>query len=152
MKLWPVRASDTTCLLALLLVFCTGGCAPESAGPLCFPVTGTVTLDGRPLAEAIVLLVPIDIDPEAANAPRPMGITGADGSFALTTQLPHDGAPSGEYIVTVELRDKRLDGDELIRDGKNLLPDRYRDPAKSPFKFGVHESENTIPTLNLTTK
>jgi hypothetical protein len=35
------------------------------------------------------------------QAPRPFGTAGADGSFGLTTSRPGDGAPAGEYRVTV---------------------------------------------------
>jgi hypothetical protein len=66
-----------------------------------FPVSGKVVLGQSPVAHATVILHPVgDADP---NAVKPRGTTKADGSFTLTTYDGNDGAPAGEYRVTVEL-------------------------------------------------
>jgi hypothetical protein len=86
-------------LLSLLLVstFLLAGCGPK--GPTIIPVTGTVTLDGAPVAGASVMFKPIG---EGAGNPA-MGETDSQGKFRLTTQLdkPRDGALEGEHAVTV---------------------------------------------------
>jgi len=128
------------------------GCAGSHNGPQCFPTHGKILYDSQPLAEAMVVLHPLDPDPDDENNQRPIAITKADGTFELTTLQPKDGAPAGEYTITVELRDKRMDGDVEVRDGKNLLPARYRDPARSKLMYRVVEGDNDIPTLELTDK
>lgn len=143
--------------LACLLLACqfplvVAGCAKPPSGPLCFPVQGKVTLDSQPLAEAMVVFHPLAPDPEDANDQRPIAITRADGTFQLSTLKSQDGAPEGEYAITVELREKRMDGDTEIRDGKNLLPPHYRDPAKSKLTYRVIEGDNQIPILELSSK
>lgn len=100
----------------------------------------------------MVVLHPLDPDPEDANDQRPIAITTADGTFHLSTLKSGDGAPAGEYNITVELREKRMDGDTEVRDGKNLLPAQYRDPAKSKLSYRVIEGDNQIPTLELSSK
>ena len=139
-------------LLACQLLLFPCGCAKAPSGPLCFPTQGKVTLDSQPLAEAMVVLHPLDPDPEDANDQRPIAITAADGTFHLSTLKTRDGAPAGEYAITVELREKRMDGDTEVRDGKNLLPPHYRDPAKSKLSYRVIEGDNQIPTLELSSK
>jgi hypothetical protein len=110
-------------------------------------VRGTLVYNQRPLAEAMILLHPLD--PEATGFPKPLAYSDQDGRFEMTTLRSRDGAPAGRYTVTVELRELRPDGDELVRDGRNLLPNQYRDPATSGFQFEVFEEENEIPTLEL---
>lgn len=145
---WWLSSTLVVSLIDVLAI----GCAKPPNGPLCFPAHGKVLYDSKPLAEAMVVLHPVDPDPDAENDQRPIAITKADGTFELTTLQPKDGAPAGEYTITVELRDKRLDGDVEVRDGKNLLPARYRDPAQSKLMYRVVEGNNDIPTLELTSK
>jgi hypothetical protein len=114
---------------------------------VCYPVRGKLLYGNQPLAEAMVLFHPLD--PSAPQAPKPLGYSDQDGNFALTTLQPQDGAPAGEYAITVELRELKADGDQLVRDGRNLLPERYRDPATSGLRCEVFEGDNEIPTLEL---
>lgn len=58
------------------------------------PVTGFITLEGKPLAGATVRFVP--------EKGRPaVGTTGDDGRFRLTTFSANDGALPGRYRVTI---------------------------------------------------
>jgi hypothetical protein len=43
----------------------------------------------------------------AEKAPQPLGTTDAGGRFSLTMLKAGDGAPLGEYAVTIELREPR---------------------------------------------
>src|SRR6185369_11070031 len=62
-----------------------------------YPVEGKVVHKGKEINGAVVTFHPKDGDP--VTAIRPIGLTGEDGKFKLTTgQNP--GAPAGEYIVT----------------------------------------------------
>ena len=95
---------------------------------------------------------PLTSEPEADNYQRPIAITEADGRFQLSTLGTRDGAPEGDYVITVELRDLRIDGDTPVRDGQNLLPPRYQDPAQSNLRYHVIEGDNVIPTLELSSE
>ena len=65
-------------------------------------VTGTVTYDGKPLADATVAIMPDGGDGTAKNA---VGDTDAEGKFTLVTTFPDgelvDGAYSGTYTLRV---------------------------------------------------
>src|SRR5437016_1941611 len=76
---------------------CLASCARNPRKPV-FPVRGQVTVDGKPAAGATVFFYPVESDPDAI---APYGVTDANGSFTLTTYLTFDGAPAGEYVVTV---------------------------------------------------
>ena len=79
--------------------------------------------------------------------PRPLAYTDKGGNRATTLKPRMRSA--GDYAITVEWRDLKADGDEMVRDGPNLLPDRYRDPKKSGLQFTVVEGENEVAPLEL---
>jgi hypothetical protein len=65
-------------------------------------VQGAVTLDGKPLAGAMVTFLPSG---EKGGGRPAGGRTDADGSFRLTTFKADDGALPGHYRVTVVMPD-----------------------------------------------
>lgn len=117
--------------MAVLVAGC-GGARRE--GPETVKVTGTVTLDGKPLAGANVTF-----SPKVAGPPA-FGETDEQGRFSLQTFEPGDGAISGKYLVTVtkttsagrmEFEDQRAK-EEYLRQhpgessqAKNEIPDKY---------------------------
>src|SRR5262245_15325321 len=110
----PVRGNDSISIhwrrwglgvgtLALLLVTAFGVRAYWGGidRPALAPLTGHVSFDGQPAAGATVIFHPLEAP---ADAPRPTATVGTDGTFTLGTYQPGDGAPAGEYAVTVEWR------------------------------------------------
>jgi len=130
-----------------LMGCCLAGCSSGKKAPVCHPVHGTVTSKGKPLAEAVVVFHRVGGDVEGNQ--KPMAIAKADGSFDLTTYRSGDGAPPGEYAITVELRALTTGGEEPVRNGPNTLPARYAKPESSGFKYTVVEGDNQIPTLDV---
>ena len=63
------------------------------------PVRGAVFVDNKPATGAVVSFQPIG--DSNLGALRANGRIGDDGTFLLTTYVTADGAPAGEYIVTV---------------------------------------------------
>ncbi len=130
----------------ILLALCLAGCS-EDKTVTCFPVSGTVLLNNQPLAEATIVLHPAS---GVSETQRPIGETDATGRFTLTTIKPADGAPPGEYQVTVVQRALVQKGEEMIRDGANQLPARYAQAGTSQLKITVAEGTNEVPPLQLT--
>ena len=60
----------------------------------------------------------------------------------MTTYRPGDGAPLGLYAATVEYRELVQEGDEQIRNGRNLLPARYANPETSQLRCAVQAGVN----------
>jgi hypothetical protein len=73
---------------------------------------------------------------------RADAFTEADGSFVLSTYGPFDGAPAGEYSVTVELRRPLLDS--AGRPGKNTLPERYAKADATPLQAVIKEGGSEV--------
>src|SRR5262245_61947820 len=129
--------SRMTCRLlsrlgATLLLLSPLSCGSSTAQKKLFPVRGTVLLDGKPAEGALVTLQPTDASVGTAIAPR--GQVQADGSFAIATYKPGDGAPTGEYKVTIlwypaDARQRLMEGKPL----GNKFPSQYGDAKTSPL-------------------
>jgi hypothetical protein len=107
------------------ILTCALGCSKSKMPdrkPL-VPVRGAVFVDKRPAAGAVVSFQPRgNSNPGALRA---NGRVGDDGAFSLTTYVTADGAPPGDYIVTVYWADpsKKPPDDEESTD---LAPDLLR--------------------------
>ena len=65
-----------------------------------YPVHGRVLLDGKPMAGAMIILHPVgDI---GLNGLKPRARADADGWFKVYTYAIGDGAPAGQYAVTIQ--------------------------------------------------
>jgi len=101
-------------------------------------VSGTVTLDGKPLPYGEVLFAP-------ANGRVAKG-TVKDGHFTLRTYGVADGAVLGRHRVSVTAR-KMLEGSRSGAPGipqyaPSLIPEHYAAPATSGLEFEVTSGQN----------
>jgi hypothetical protein len=113
----------------LLLSLFPAGCG--DGRPNRVPVSGRVTIDGKPLPAGFIRVCP-------ANQRAATGAIGPDGRFKLTTFNPNDGCVVGKHCVTVA-------GSEV--QGAALLwhaPKKYCDMDTSRL-----EVEITGPTDNV---
>ena len=86
------------------------------------------------------------------EAPFPKAVTDAQGQFELTSFQPGDGAPAGNYVVTVVWRAGVADAttDPEMRDQQpDKLRGRFADPQSSPLKAEVLAKANELPPLEL---
>jgi hypothetical protein len=137
-----------------LISICVGlvaflGCGTGTDNPPTYPVTGTVTLKGKPVAGADIVFVPSTPDALAAFAK-----SDAEGKFAMRTFEPGDGAVTGSYKVKVMKLEQGdveetpvfdsteaeaeiyVEGDP-VKPPKNLLPPRYADHNVSGLTVSV---------------
>ncbi len=137
--------------MSILLLFLVGlaGCGSSTdANQLpVFPVKGQLAFHGKPASGAYVVL-----HPKAAVGSKvipPRGQVREDGTFSLSTYSADDGAPAGEYKVTVELHSivKQANGD--FSRGPNLVPKQYGNPKTSPLTVQIAEGENTLQPIVL---
>jgi hypothetical protein len=84
--------------LAVVLFLSAASCSNKGV-PL-YPVHGRVLLDGKPMAGAMVILHPVD--DVGLNGLKPRALADADGWFKIYTYSIGDGAPAGQYAVTVQ--------------------------------------------------
>ncbi|WP_437192166.1 carboxypeptidase-like regulatory domain-containing protein [Planctomicrobium sp. SH527] len=91
---FPLHA--TLCAIAMTFLGCGGGTEKASL-PNTVPVTGTIKLDGKPLAGATVVFVP----KSGTAGIECTGTTDAEGRYTLKQLRGGDGAPPGTYSVVV---------------------------------------------------
>lgn len=128
-----------TALAALTAVGCSSSSSQKDQKPV-FPVRGQVFYKGKPAAGAFVVFVPVQ-EPATPVDPRPQARVEQDGSFTLSTYGDKDGAPAGEYFVSVRWEGSADEGDRL--------GERYADPKKSLLGATVREGPNEIPAFKL---
>ncbi len=140
----PVRLRQTAAAgVALLMLVLVSGCSQQSAAPPVpvHPVTGQVTFNGKPAVGAAVVFHAKAAD---GQFPAPRAYTDSQGNYALSTFNGQDGAPAGEYAVTVELRAPVLKDGELVA-GPNVIPQPYGSPKTTKLQVRVAEGSNTVP-------
>ncbi|MFM7135619.1 MAG: carboxypeptidase-like regulatory domain-containing protein [Planctomycetota bacterium] len=117
--------------LALPVAFAclaAAGCSRSDRPPL-GRVGGSVTLDGSPLAGALVVFIP---DGPGRSA---LATTDVAGRYELTYLRDIAGANYGSHTVRITTATEE-------RGGKEILPDRYH--VKSELKATVQPGSNTL--------
>lgn len=98
-------------LLVLLQALFLVGCSGSSNPPV--PVSGKVLLNKKPVDGAVITFLSKDGGRSASAR------TEADGSFKLTTVNTGDGAPPGEYVVTIAKQESKVStADVDVSNGK----------------------------------
>lgn len=136
-------------LMAVSLTVGLAGCGGSSSTPT-HPVRGKVLFDGKPPANALVVLHPLGDTQK--DSPRPRAKVEPDGTFTVGTFDAKDGAPAGEYAVTVQLWLSSATGkggwqDEALP--RNQLPGRYSLTSTSGLRARVTTGENELPVFEL---
>ena len=135
-------------LLTIPLLAAGCGGAGEAHTPV-HPVRGTVLLDGKPFARATVIFQPAapqGKSPEDPASASRVAETDDQGRFALSTYQADDGAPAGEYVVTVNSAPpasvEDTDGNPPTAPRPTARLAKYAVPSTSPLKYTVKDGEN----------
>lgn len=117
------------------------GCAEKRVEV--FPALGKVAFQGRPPVGATVVLHPVNAQNDDF---APTGVVKEDGTYAITSYDPDDGAPQGDYVATIEWYrfDKKLGGV-----GPNVLPRKYASWKSSPIKVSISSGQNQIQPITI---
>jgi hypothetical protein len=102
------------------------------------PVRGQVLYEGIPVPGAYVVFQ----GTVKERPPRADAFTRSDGTFTLSTYEADDGAPAGEYNVTVVWRKPFYEPSG--KPGPNHLPDKYAKADTTPLKFEVKSGTNEV--------
>lgn len=140
------------------LLILTAGCgdAPESRLSL-IPVTGEVRVKGQPALGSEIMLHPIG-GPAADAGLYPYGIADESGTFSITSYEQGDGAPPGDYQVTVVWPDSSYQPEtpaelDEFHGGGGQTPDklrgRYAEPQGSGLKVAVTPGITELPAFDL---
>jgi hypothetical protein len=148
----PLAAWSAAVLAAAALGLCSCG-GPDRVEVS--PVRGKVLFRGQPVPYAWVVFYPQGGSEEVQRM-RPSGRAGPDGSFTLTSYDEGDGAPAGQYKVTVEWPSEDPndpsnpdDPETRVPRGPDRFGGRYADPATTPLTATVKEGDNDLEPLRL---
>ena len=128
----------TLCLVVLAALGCGDGSDLEI-----YPVRGTISFDGEPLAEETTTVM-FQPDAERGNeAPLPaIGTVDGDGNYTLKTNGQNGASPGWYKVVVTALaeRPEHASGPKDARSrpvAKSLLPARYGQAHTTPLFFEV---------------
>ena len=135
---------DRTIRLTVLFAFClvslpAAGC--QDSGPELGRVTGTATLDGKPLPNATV-----EFQPGPGGSPS-YGTTDENGRYELSYSVGRPGAMVGKHVVRISTFRQDAPDDEGLRpviEYPELLPPRYNEESEltAEVKPGRNEGVN----------
>jgi hypothetical protein len=112
-----------------------------------YPTKGSITLDGKPMPEATVIFTPA-IRSDRLKGIYIRGVVNSDGNFDVGTYKEADGAPAGEFVVTV-IWCKREQKDGETSFGPNLAPAVYARPETSKLKVTIKKGKNELAPFEL---
>lgn len=143
-------------LLALFVTILTVGCGPRSPFRT-EPIDGAITLDGKPLSEALVAMDPIV--EETPDAKPAYGKSDSDGNFKITAAnggLVGKGTTVGKYRIGVikevgttplseeQVKEMNAKGIAVQLVFKSVIPITYNDPGTSGLTFEVVKGKNVL--------
>lgn len=136
-----------TAVLLVGLALSVAGCESGPKRKPTFPVEGKLLVNGKPAGGVTVFFY--STDPNETEPTRPFATTKPDGTFVLTTSADGDGAPAGEYTVT--LLYEPLDSPLSRAKGKPPTFDKkYAIPATSPLRAKVEaKSKNVLDPFDV---
>lgn len=137
------------CRMAMLLgiVGLFAGCGKgKEPWEFVVPAKGVIHFKGKPVAGAMITLVPLD--DKVPSSVRPTATSKEDGTFQLGTYSAADGAPVGEYKV-LALHFPVVGSKESPSAGPNDLPAKYARAETTDLKVTIAEDHPDLPPLEL---
>jgi hypothetical protein len=126
------------------------GCGGDKARLDVYPVSGVVTYKGKPIEGATVMLFGQDDHLRVAGVPVPEGTTDASGNFELRTYQPGDGAPAGNYGVSITWMEETGPSDDPEQiNRRDRLNNRYASPDSSGLTATVPSEGTQLPPFEL---
>lgn len=138
----PAQLAVTLLLpLAGLLAGCSGG-EPRSE---VHRTRGSLMVNGKPAEGAILSFHPADGKNFDQRGSRPRAVVEADGSFAVSTYGDRDGAPAGDYAVSVVWLENADSADPADK-----LGGRFATPQQSRWRVQIQPGDNQLEPYEIT--
>lgn len=136
------------CLLASAAMLPLAGCGASGSGVAQFKVHGEVLSHGKPATGAIVVLHPVNKTGAASPYPR-RGVVEKDGTFAVGSRTTDDGAPEGDYAVTIVWPAEGDPKKQFDNPPPDRLKNRYNDLKHAKWTVHVTAGTNTLEAFNV---
>ncbi|MCA9127134.1 MAG: hypothetical protein KDB22_08610 [Planctomycetales bacterium] len=129
--------------MTTVIVGCLG-CQPGWQAAT-YPVSGSITINGEPPVGAVVTLIPTGDKVDERNS-KPWAVVDEQGQFTLQTYLKEDGAPAGDYIVTVKWPWDVKDMSQAMSD---RLGGAYAFPDKSDIRVTIARAPTVLAPIEI---
>ena len=131
-------------LCVFCLCLCLASCSSKYGDHPPYPTSGQILVDGQPVPKGVQVTFFHEGD-WGEKTIVPMALTDDEGKFEMTTYGTNDGAPAGDYKVTVEW--------PAYRRGRNRGPDKfggtYAKKETSGLTAHVEKGKNQLPPFEL---
>ena len=128
----------------LMLLVTVAGCGP--AGPPLAVVEGTVTLDGEPVADAMVEFIPLTAEGSPSYS---INKTDQNGRFEMGYNAERAGVLPGKYKVSISTFDQIMNENGSMTDIPERIPEKYN--LDTELEHDITEGKHDIP-FELTSK
>jgi hypothetical protein len=133
----------------VLAVGCSSGGVAEGRMKV-YPVSGVVKVAGQPAAGARVVFYGATPELVGVGTVAPAAVADENGVFQLQSYEPGDGAPAGQFNVTVSWPEEVPEGvDPEVNRPKDRLKNRYINPETSGLTANVPEGGAELPPFEL---
>lgn len=141
-------------VVGLICLLTCIGCASQNDDQLAvYPATGEVSVDGKPAAGVYVVLTPAKGSEADEKGLKPTGTTDQDGLFSLSTYQQADGAPAGDYVITIQWMKEPTQVARGVMPGFSPPQDHFRgkylNPEKSAWRVTIDEGENVLEPISV---
>ena len=134
------------CAVMASLVLSVVGCSRSEKNHIAVhPVQGAIQFRGQPMDGALVSLHPKSA---VDGVPTPRATVAKDGTFTVTTFDGNDGAPEGDYVVTVQWYRPVRVGNDLVG-GPNVVPAKYASAQTSDVLIRIAAGENQLKPIQI---
>jgi hypothetical protein len=137
------------CSTACLVLVAALGCGPGDGRVRVYPASGKVLVRGQPADGAVVTLYPTTPELQEAKVPPPTGTADGNGEFRLSTYGADDGAPAGEYQVTIVWPEARPENYVGIFEPRDQLRGQYATPNSSKLTANLESGGGELPPFEL---
>ena len=136
---------------ALLTAIVSGcGASEDPNSREVFPTFGLVTYKGKPIPDATVRLHPVNPPADGKPVYSSRGRVDETGFFAISTYRSGDGAPPGDYRVSISwlgpLKGVSEDEEDKL---KERLPHKYTLADASGIQVTIMEGDNILREIAL---
>jgi hypothetical protein len=126
------------------------GCGKHAGRATVYPVSGKVFVRGTAAEGVRVVFYPTTDELRKPGMPLPAGETDATGTYHLQSYAAADGAPLGDYQVTISWPEPvPPNANREQYQQKDRLGGKYLDPAKSQLAAKVEKGGGEIHPFEL---
>ena len=129
-------------LMLCALIVVASGCG--GGGPKYAPVSGVVTLDGKPFNDGVVVFLPKATSENPNPGRSSAGETDAQGHFVLKTDDLKNGAVIGKHLVKISTRGPVMQFDPATGSPDSAPPNVKRDLIPAEWNT-MSEKEFEVP-------